>query len=790
MLSPLTILTLSAALAAAAGQDETPEPARYVRIELPGANRILSLAEVQVFSKGESIAVGGVARQSSEASGGAPGRAVDGDTNGTYTSGSVTHTTAQRDAWWEVDLGELRLIDRIVVWNRTDCCDERLRAFTIQLLDKRHRVLWERVRIPKPRPNVEIRPFMVAEASPIGPTPEVRRAFQPRIDLAIDTGTEFLLSRQLWDGSFAHHSDQYPSGSTGLALYTLLKCGVPRDHPAVRRALHYLVAHPPTQTYELGTVLMALGALGEHEHDAYMESLLDELLSLQGAKADDGKTDDLWAYPNISLLADLSNTQYAALGLRAAQHAGLKVPARVWKGLASGTLRYQEDPHEVEDVVTKSGSTTGKMRIAGFPYRAGGPPTASMTTAGLCIIGICEEALGESAGGMRRKFRNAKKQGLGWLAYNFSVETNIGGGASWVTYYLYGLERVGALLDTDEIGGHDWYWEGAQFLVSKQGGNGSWSTDNESDSCFALLFLSRATARPGTGKEADRSAPEGAWISDDPGLDIQWRITGGNEGTFFISGFSEVVQEEYARGEGSARGLHVQSVEYLIDGESMATIPGDPEHKWRGERFATQLEFTRRGSYRCEVRVLVQTAGETEGSTTTIELLGEPLTVVIKDAHDASLLEFSRHSVENLLRRTQVSASASTENTLGQSAARAVDGRLGSAWLTKKDDPAPHLRLELERPQRGQILLLTQVNSHEGARGAHDRATRIRVVLNGKKSLTFDLDVPPTDEHKCRLELKKKIALRTVEITILERAKGSKWPGHIGFSEVEWLKRP
>src|SRR6185503_468925 len=39
--------------------------ARYVRIELPGKGKLLQLAEVQVFSGGENIALKGEARQSS-----------------------------------------------------------------------------------------------------------------------------------------------------------------------------------------------------------------------------------------------------------------------------------------------------------------------------------------------------------------------------------------------------------------------------------------------------------------------------------------------------------------------------------------------------------------------------------------------------------------------------------------------------------------------------------------------------------------------------------------------------
>ena len=59
-------------------------------------------------------------------------------------------------------------------------------------------------------------------------------------------------------------------------------------------------------------------------------------------------------------------------------------------------------------------------------------------------------------------------------------------------YYLYGLERVGGLLDQKMIGPYNWYEAGAQNLTSSQGGGGEWS--NETETCYALLFLNKATA--------------------------------------------------------------------------------------------------------------------------------------------------------------------------------------------------------------------------------------------------------------------------------------------------------
>ena len=56
--------------------------ARFVRVELPGEQRLLSLAEVQVFSGGANVATKGKASQSSTDYDGPAALAIDGNTNG------------------------------------------------------------------------------------------------------------------------------------------------------------------------------------------------------------------------------------------------------------------------------------------------------------------------------------------------------------------------------------------------------------------------------------------------------------------------------------------------------------------------------------------------------------------------------------------------------------------------------------------------------------------------------------------------------------------------------------
>ena len=92
--------------------------ARFVRIELEGHNA-LSLAEVQVL-RAENIAWKKQASQSSTAYGGDANRALDGNTNSTYSQNSITHTNFEKQAWWQVDLGRSEQVGFVRLFNRGD----------------------------------------------------------------------------------------------------------------------------------------------------------------------------------------------------------------------------------------------------------------------------------------------------------------------------------------------------------------------------------------------------------------------------------------------------------------------------------------------------------------------------------------------------------------------------------------------------------------------------------------------------------------------------------------------
>ncbi len=115
---------------------------RYVRVMLPGANRTLSLAEVQVFSGATNMALHKRSVQDSTSNGGVAGRAVDGNTDGVWDKNSTTHTNeSTTDPLWEVDLGKPTPIDKIVLWNRAGY-ESRLDGCRVMVLDNTRKVVW------------------------------------------------------------------------------------------------------------------------------------------------------------------------------------------------------------------------------------------------------------------------------------------------------------------------------------------------------------------------------------------------------------------------------------------------------------------------------------------------------------------------------------------------------------------------------------------------------------------------------------------------------------------------
>ncbi len=318
---------------------------------------------------------------------------------------------------------------------------------------------------------------------------------------ALSRGVRALKAHQRPDGSWQELGGRrYAGGVTCLVTLALLHAGEPPDSPVLAPALEQIAELPNQYTYVVSLKCMVLARADARR---YREQLADAARWLIAAQRSNG----LWSYELKGGRYDHSNTQFALLGLHAADQAGLKVPARVWKAARNQLVRNQKPD-------------------GGWAYRNTGRSYGSMTAAGVADLLI----MGASTSMSReRRYRDGAAPGCGsyrsdrplangleWLADNFSVTENPGRGRSYLYYWLYALERCGMLSGRKYIGAHDWYSRGAAVLVQEQQADGMWGSGLV-DTSFAVLFLAKGR-RPLLVQKL-RWSRDSAWNLDRHDLD-------------------------------------------------------------------------------------------------------------------------------------------------------------------------------------------------------------------------------------------------------------------------------
>jgi hypothetical protein len=373
---------------------------------------------------------------------------------------------------------------------------------------------------------------------------------QEQVTKAIDRGVRWLKQKQGKDGSWGGLSGgqpyggaqggqmySHPAGPTALALYTLLKCKEPVKDPVIKRGFEYLKDkyEKPGGSYETSMLLLAVCATADQNKTLKASEKKAEKLKLTGAFRGWAQTlaehllekrrEQGWRYQIPSGGAepggdqDLSSTQLAALALFSAHRLGIKAKDKVWEDILRFSLAQQdsEGPEiTYEDPVTKKPFT---WRARGFSYIKGQPksegvPCGSMTACGVANVMMARFVL--SDGGKKKAawevrsdakiVQEAVNDGLAWLDANWSNFENpkkVMGKDDATNYYyvywLYAFERAMDLVGDHKLGQHLWYSEMGQQLLNKQATDGSWDTNTTLepgdvlDTCFALLFLKRAT---------------------------------------------------------------------------------------------------------------------------------------------------------------------------------------------------------------------------------------------------------------------------------------------------------
>jgi len=351
---------------------------------------------------------------------------------------------------------------------------------------------------------------------------------QAKIDQAIRRGIEYLKTAGSpgHEHSKATHSDE-------LILYTFVVAGVPESNPKFKALLERVLTDEPHQTYKVALQAMALEEIDRVKYQSRIAHCAQHLVDNQASNGqwsygsptpppkdipagvpseasrprqptgarDFGAADKKEKPKVVRRLAvkrqrdgggggDNSNSQYAALGLRACYDAGILIPEETVtlavKWLNESAHAIEGDKVGANAVGTGPGEAPGKPQGWGYKGAADGEAYGSMTVGAVGALTIYDYMLKKDW-----KRNPIIKNGVAWITVNYDIDSNPKKGGAWLYYYLYGLERVGMLYDTKFFGNRDWYQEGAKWLLEKQGGNGAWNA--EWDTCFAILFLKKAT---------------------------------------------------------------------------------------------------------------------------------------------------------------------------------------------------------------------------------------------------------------------------------------------------------
>ncbi len=577
--------------------------------------------------------------------------------------------------------------------------------------------------------------------------PAARGQDPAAVDRAVERGLAWLESRQRFDGSFERSPR---TGKTALAVYALLKCGRPATDSGVQRGLAHLETAEGGGTYDQACLALARSAAFPAVPLEQVQLAADTLMGMQARGG-------AWGYPEGE--EDLSNTQYAALGLHAAARVGAKVPDRTWRSLGDATVDfalgdgafgYRRDSRSGSGSMTAGGGAPlPRARVLGAGAGPPGPPA--------------------------RAGPRARDGGLDWLGRRFSVQGNPGGG--WHLYYLYGLERVGALADQPRLGGHDWYAEGAQVLLGLQQPNGSWEGSLES-TCFALLFLRRAT-RSVTG-EAARTGRV-VHSSDENGVQI--RGVGVAPLRVWLAGFTASTLDAWSWEGERADGLRIARVVWFLDDLVAADLRGDPTAAHGSERFELELDELAPGQH--ELRAQVQLLQQRDQ--------GAPALRILESGTVRFQLEggVSRHGLESARDRGLDRLPAAGLAVVGSSEARArpawnaFDDDAHTHWLANAGDAQPTLTLVPKDPVVADTIVLTQPFVWPLRTGALTRVLEAEVEVNGGRPLRVRMHAD--ERRKGRLRLPQRVTIRKLEVRLLAWVPGTQDANRPGLAEVELL---
>ncbi|MEM9824965.1 MAG: DUF4159 domain-containing protein [Planctomycetota bacterium] len=325
------------------------------------------------------------------------------------------------------------------------------------------------------------------------PSPTSAQNLTPAaVDRAIAKGVAYLKANQDARGSWDRNFNGWPGGETALCTLALLNAGVPASDPSIQKALAFLRSRELATTYAVSLetlVYCEVGAAGD------LPRIRRNVKYLVGGQLNSGA----WYYGDTGgNRDDPSNAQFAILALGAAEDRGIQVPQETFQRAYQFWIRAQQPAGGWRYHPATDQQGRGSMTCAGI---ASVVITRERLSNGAArIVGDTIQCCGDDDG------KDAVDRGFDWLANNFSISTNPGATDATTYYYLYALERAGRLSGRRFVGRHDWYREGADFLLSNQDdfrdfwNGGSQFEPAHVATSFALLFLAKGKRRVAIGQ--------------------------------------------------------------------------------------------------------------------------------------------------------------------------------------------------------------------------------------------------------------------------------------------------
>jgi hypothetical protein len=373
--------------------------------------------------------------------------------------------------------------------------------------------------------------------------------FEQRVNDSIDLGLEFLRNNYPWSGTMGgsgYYSSYVAAASLGVLCFLNQKDSLgdmkgysgldPLDKSSyVDPALAYIVSQQQADgsiyydhvTYETGLAMSALSEAMSTGGPDYTTILTNAINYMVVGQTDEGEGVAAgstyyggWSYEGGEMSGDNSNTQFALIGLRAADSAlgGGIVPSSTWDKAILFEQHCQNDP-AINDGAWAQNPLNPSHDDGGFVYIPDGwslsdvgyyGSTGSHTALGCWNYLMC--------GLLQTDSRVARA--LDWLALNYAYDENPNEhGFPFYYYYAWAFSKAMRLTSpaSDVVGGvrdpvtdgypeetPSWYYDFAWYLTETQHADGTFfNNPHESstwvsgiDTMFAILVLEGAVGIP------------------------------------------------------------------------------------------------------------------------------------------------------------------------------------------------------------------------------------------------------------------------------------------------------